>query len=266
MFAIVALTTSIFIFSCSKQAKQNEEMTLEDQMKKLGENHNKLVTGSYEYAIKMRNSRNLNARELVNPEVVKEDILNYFKSQNFDPSALNLTTQQFWTNTENMISTLGDYNYDYKDLPQKSGSAVCIPYFERILEIVNENSTIADIQNSLDAYVVDVVEKELTGNDLQAVLGTISITKSSTYLWFPEELGGYDLLTKTFGRPDNSMGKMSWWKRAIVGDASASAQYFLGIGVGGAISAAFVPGTNAVLFGGWAITAGIGSACGALGL
>ena len=49
----------------------------------------------------------------------------------------------------------------------------------------------------------------------------------------------------------------------VVGDLSASAQYFTGLGIGIAIG--WVPGANVVILGSWGIAAAIGSACGALG-
>ena len=47
---------------------------------------------------------------------------------------------------------------------------------------------------------------------------------------------------------------------------SASAQYFLTIRIGGCFTAAMVPGTNAALLGGWALSAGLGSAFAAAGI
>ena len=46
----------------------------------------------------------------------------------------------------------------------------------------------------------------------------------------------------------------------VVGDLSASAQYFTRLGIGIAIG--WVPGANVVILGSWGIAAAIGSACG----
>ena len=54
---------------------------------------------------------------------------------------------------------------------------------------------IADFNNKLD-IIETRARQNLTCQDLDIVIATIGVTKSSAYLWEPIEIGGYGLFEK----------------------------------------------------------------------
>lgn len=132
-----------------------------------------------------------------------------------------------------------------------------------IVKIPNE----ADHVNSLDAFndklnsIEQQAQANLSCNDLDVVLSTVKVAKSSAKLWAPTALGGDGLFDSTFEH--NPPMQIMSWRGALVGDISGSAQYFTTLGI--ASAAGVVSGANAIILGGWAIAAALASGCGAMG-
>jgi len=207
-----------------------------------------------------------------------EIIIDEYSSIPYDPTPIGYNHDQFMTKTIQMVDSLSSFQYDIRNFSDTYLNAnlteLASQYIERMLNEIEADVSLMEIYQSLDNIEADA-NKNLINNDLTIVKGTIAIARSSAYLWAPVSEGGYDLLTKTFGTslPENIILKSSkvvrqrtWWKQAIMGDISASSAYFLGIGIGGCFSTALVPVSATALLGGWAITAGLGSAFGALGI
>ncbi len=215
-----------------------------------GELHNQYVISLY------------NGVDFSNPTVARSKILNNFQNMGIDTSVFNMSEDEFKSKVLSVNEQLSTYKYDLRQwsnnpISQKES----YPYIVRIL---NETDNI----NNLDAFndKLSLIEQEAQANlscdDLDVVLGTVKVAKSSAKLWAPTTLGGDGFFDSTFGQ-DPPMQIMSW-RGALIGDVSGSAQYFTAIGVAGAAGLG-VPGANAVILGGWGIAAALASGCGALG-
>lgn len=138
-------------------------------------------------------------------------------------------------------------------------------------EILRETSNILNLPTFYIAMdnIAGRAKSQLYGLSLDTVLGTVSVAKSSAYLWAPVQMGGYGLFDSLFNPPPNGGGTAArWnWGGALKGDVAGSMGYFGGV-IGDALitGAAWVPGANAVILGGWAIAAGIGSIGGGFGI
>jgi hypothetical protein len=270
---VIASAISIFIYSCKKDNNVQEEqkyVPIDFSKVKIGDLHNQYVTAAYN-KIKSKLNNGLSQRS-ANAQQYYDIIVDEFSNIPYDPTPLGYTHTQFMTRAIQMTDSLSSFQYDVRNWNYSYVTQNASLYVGQILSEVEAATSLTDIYQRLSQIEANATAN-LTNVDFDIVKGTLEIARSSAYLWSPESEGGYDLLTKTFGNSpiggranSSSRVQLSWWKRALVGDISASAQYFLGIGIGGSISAAFIPGTNAVLLGGWAISAGLGSAAGALGI
>jgi hypothetical protein len=124
-----------------------------------------------------------------------------------------------------------------------------------------------DAMESYDAFVADMIQLQtvvdsdgsLTCFDVELLTGTIEVAKNSAFLWLPRNLGGLDYYS--ISHPNQAQPRWNWGK-SLRADVASSAGYFLRLG--GAAALGVVPGTNAVILGGWAFTAGFASALGGL--
>lgn len=124
--------------------------------------------------------------------------------------------------------------------------------------------SLKNLNGSLDLILVAAANNvDCVGYD--APLGSIQIAKSSAILWSPIEQGGLGFYEEIYGA-QNEKAISEWLKRTVKADASSSMTYMLGVGIAGAISTAAIPPTGAIFLGGWALSAGLGSAVGAAGI
>lgn len=94
--------------------------------------------------------------------------------------------------------------------------------------------------------------------DWELLTGTFEIAKNSVYLWLPQSMGGLDY----YGLAQNGKIESRWsWKNAALSDLAGSATFFMEMGIMGAVGLT-LPGTNAAILGGWALSAGLSSALG----
>ena len=124
--------------------------------------------------------------------------------------------------------------------------------------------SLTNLNESLDLILVAAANNvDSVGYD--APLGSIQIAKSSAILWSPIEQGGLGFYEEIYGA-QNEKAIPEWLKRTVKADASSSMTYMLGVGIAGAISTAAISPTGAIFLGGWALSAGLGSAVGAAGI
>lgn len=278
------LTIIVFFNSCSNEnsiQQENKYAQFDFGQVDIGGLHNQYMIKSY-CKIKDQFKSNENLMRSMPQKMLQqrcaEIIIDEYSSIPYDPTPIGYNHDQFMTKTIQMVDSLSSFQYDIRNFSDTYLNAnlteLASQYIERMLNEIEADVSLMEIYQSLDNIEADA-NKNLINNDLTIVKGTIAIARSSAYLWAPVSEGGYDLLTKTFGTslPENIILKSSkvvrqrtWWKQAIMGDISASSAYFLGIGIGGCFSTALVPVSATALLGGWAITAGLGSAFGALGI
>lgn len=215
-----------------------------------GDLHNQYVMSLY------------NGVDFSNLTAARNKILNNFQNMGIDASVFNMSEDEFKSKVLSVNEQLSAHKYDLRQWSNNPISQkASYPY---IVKILNE----ADHINSLDAFndklnsIEQQAQANLSCDDLDVVLGTVKVAKSSAKLWAPTTLGGDGLFDSTFGQ--NPPMQIMSWRGALIGDASGSAQYFMSIGVAGAAGLG-VPGANAAILGGWAIAAALASGCGAMG-
>lgn len=115
------------------------------------------------------------------------------------------------------------------------------------------------LDEKLETYQSQILQDiSLSSTDKTIIDGTIEIAQNSAYLWMPKELGGLGLsLGLGQYHADERTNEDGCWDNIVAGDAAASASFWTTLGVSSILGA--VPGTNTVILGGWAITAGLGS-------
>lgn len=259
-------------FACKKNGTTGADKTdsyipINFKEKNIGELHNQYIIAAYK---KLNPNKLKLAQRTENVDGYREILIDEFENIEYDPTPLGITHESFIDRTILLTDSLSLYQYDVRNWDYTYVTPSAANFVGRILNESETAASLADVNQVLNTIESDA-NAILSGVDLDIVRGTLEIARSSAYLWAPESEGGYDLYTKTFGTPPSGRNsssnrvQLSWWKRAFIGDVSASSQYFLGMGVGLAAGLA-TPGTNAAILGGWAISAGFGSAFAALGL
>lgn len=131
-------------------------------------------------------------------------------------------------------------------------------YLELIFDDVDRASDFQDFRIRMDRLDQQVKsDKGLTGFEVETVLVTISVAKSSVKLWMPPHMGGEGL-----SAPSKHLAKWNWGN-AVLGDISGAMAVMAELGVAGAVLGS-VPGTNAAIGLAVGISSGIGSAIGGL--
>jgi hypothetical protein len=110
----------------------------------------------------------------------------------------------------------------------------------------NYDETIKNLE-ALRSLIIN--DNEINDCDFNLLIGTIEVAKNSANLWM-NNFNGFG----TGARKLKANGKS-----VVRADAAASSAYFTGIGVNGVFRWA-TPATATALLGGWAVSAGLGSA------
>lgn len=252
------LFAAAIIFSCKKTDHSIEQIS---ELRRSCErvDFSQLDIGSYHNQYVLQAYSNVDFNDIDN---LKQNILNEFESISFDPSALSISHADFFEHISDQMETLALSNYDIRNVSNHGLTEEAFVYIDLILDRIDSISNLSSFNSQMDV-LYETVSINLNCEEADYVLGTILIAKSSAYLWAPTDIGGYGLYDQTFSGSPNYQKK--WWKRALVGDVTGSASYFLGFGTGLAVGIA-TPGANVAILGGWAISARIGSAFGALGI
>lgn len=219
----------------------------------IGDEHNKRVLELYENV------------EVKNLEDGLAQIKKNANNLNFSTEGLGVSQADIVKIGTEVSENLAKYNNDIRnwpDAPIKKTAAY--PYISQILSEVDNLVNIADFNKKLD-IIESQARQGLTCQDLDIVIATIGVTRSSAYLWEPIELGGYGLFEKKFGKIEEGLASRKSLRDlvagVIVGDASALSASFLAMSAMLAIGLS-TPGLNVAILTGLAIDAAIGSACG----
>jgi hypothetical protein len=252
------IVTSVSFLSCGKKNVHNDHPTYVNvnfKEMKIGENHNRYLINAFE---KIKKSINKNGTYRLSgneQDEYRKMLIADFETIDYDPTSIGFPTyQSFLLDAVAWADTLRLYEYDINELSTNYLTQSAEVFVNEILSEIDHASTLQEMQQKLQGIEARA-NVSLHNIDLDIVMGTLEITKSSAYLWAPESEGGYDLYTRTFGVAPVSISNgrvvesgCCWWKRAIKGDAVASASYFLRLGGGLAFGA--VPGTNVAILGG----------------
>lgn len=266
------IVASVSFLACRKKNVHNDPpayVNVNFKEMKIGENHNRYLINAFK-KIKESIDKNGTYRLSGNEQdVYREVLIADFETIDYNPALIGFPTyQSFLLDAVSWADTLSLYEYDINELSTNYLTQSAEVFVSEILSEIDHAGSLQEMQQKLQ-QIEARANLSLHNIDLDIVMGTLEITKSSAYLWAPESEGGYDLYTITFGAAPVSNGRVvesgcCWWKRAVKGDAVASASYFLRLGGGLAFGA--VPGTNMAILGGWGVSAAIGSGIAALGL
>jgi hypothetical protein len=187
----------------------------------------------------------------VNPLANYEDevvrIFGDFIEQEEIPNGSNILE---WL-TETMTA---EYEYDISEYEGKFAEYNTVrSYYNSILSAVDEYADYSELTTALSQIKSNAI-LNLECFDLDFILSCASVASKSAYYWTPVADGGLG------NEPPGGCTGMAWWKRAIAGDVGGLAGAFMEIGIVGMISAAAIPGSNAVLVGTLAVAAGFSSA------
>lgn len=164
---------------------------------------------------------------------------------------LGITQEQFVQNASEVIIECEQIGWSLSNYNNSNLSSEVIEILSRIDQAFQQ-STYAD-ESEIDLLTLkDEVSQTFRCSEYNILMGTIEIALYSNCIWGPSR--NY-VKNHTHSLRDS----FGWdWNGAAAGDTAASASYFMGLGSGVAFLGA-TPGSNAVLLGGWAITAGLGS-------
>jgi hypothetical protein len=264
LLAIIGGITFTF-FSCGKPGNRNENMYLHIDFKSvdLGKLHNQVVHRVYE-----RHARYVKTppggrlgemppqttaeREREQIRVARDIAIAELRQTPFDATAIGLSNEQYYSIAIGIMDELAANDFDLRNF----ASPNCTPsVFHYVTEILN---TIEGLNSAYEMNLAfDVIQSkasaELHGIELDEVTGILEIARGSAYLW-SDENGLFN------SGPERENARiMGGPKKVLLADVSASAGFFVRMGVMGVIFAS-APGSNAVILTGWAISAGLSSA------
>ncbi len=200
----------------------------------------------------------------------------------YTPPLISTFSSSAWTNIlhmsisaalESISNPAEKVNRNYLAAPLISENSPIIAFRDLIFRCIDQGLGLSDFYRAMDNIGIQA-ERELFGQNLEIVLGTVNIAKSSAYLWFSKSDGGMGLLDSiksggNFPTMPYTHGSLTAGKwntgNAVRGDVGSSFAYFAGLGFLGLISAA-VPGTNVAILGGWAVAVAVGSAASGFGI
>lgn len=269
MLAIAGLIAFTF-YACSRSGidTQKSAYTPMDFKKvDLGDLHNQVVLRIYDrYDKHVNNSEGLRLTEVPRQtpveierervRVVREQIISELRATPFDATLMGITNEQFYAGAIQMIDDLAANDFDIRNFTIPVCAPTVMTYVTDILDQIENLNTLSEMNTAFDEIQLRALA-ELRGIELDEVTGILEIARGSAYLWSNAD-GSF--INISGARNARTMGGP---KKVLVADVSASAGFFLRMGIMGAIFAS-TPGTNAVIFAGWALSAGISSACAAL--
>ena len=235
------------IFSCIALLGISQEkcIKIDSENFEIGQSHNKTIIDFKEFA-------NING---ISNESIRT-FLSTYQDFNF-PVGFDKT--KFIELYLSSLNDLKNASYDFRNFGHYNYSVILS---NSIKAIINDIETIKNydlFSKDLDELKIFYYDK-LNCDEYKIFTSVIAVSRNSAKLWMPVDLGGKGFV---FSNRANDVGRR-WWQNALIGDCSASAQFMLGVGVGGAVSLSLIPGTNGLFFAAWGIAAGIGSACAAL--
>ncbi|MBV7530536.1 hypothetical protein [Chitinophaga sp. sic0106] len=180
----------------------------------------------------------------------------FFGGIDFTP--VELTNGQVFQYTLSISKELASVGYDFRNLLHPNVSVNVKLYINNLLTGIDNSNTFSEMLDVINSVDTDA-QQNLTDADLDIIKGTCIIARYSAALWSPIAEGGLGYYDKAMQRFP-AMRRTGGPGRFVIGDASASAQYFTGLGIA-AIVGWGVPGANAAILGGWAVAAGLGSLC-----
>jgi len=216
-----------------------------EELATVGTLHNQYVTEVYQKV------------DFLNCDDCSNEVLEEFSKIDVDLSGTGKTKQELIAEAKSLYSELEAIQFDLRNWTDHPFTSESFVHLTKIMEemdaIDNYDDFVSDM-NQLQAVVNS--DASLNCFDVELLTGTIEVAKNSAYLWLPKNKGGLDFYSIS------QEGKVQprWsGRKAAKADVTASASYFMGNSVLWATGLA-VPGANAAILGGWALSAGISSA------
>ncbi len=255
LFLIFVLLGLFAITSCDQEVNPSEEPIELDcvgfsksELESVGTLHNQLVIEAYEKV------------DFLSCENCIDEVITAFSEIEIDLTGIDLSKNVIIEEAVLLYQNLSEIHFDLRNWSDSLPfSPESYQYLIILMEEIDAMENFYNFEVAMD-YLQLVIEADNSLNcfDVELLTGTIEVAKNSAYLWTPVEHGGLNLYS--IPHEGSTQSRVSWnWRRAVKGDVSASASYFLGMGIGLA-AGLLTPGTNAGIIGMWAIGAGITSA------
>jgi hypothetical protein len=263
MIKKVLFPAIIMIFSagCDKTNSVREDRQaykpLNFQNFNLGEAHNQSVLTALNNIKTQRESKNVSPQYFTQTEVYTE----YAKQiSTLNLSPLHIDNDAFYNKVIIFNHKLALAKYDLRNL-QPNETGLSLQAYEFIKKFFDDLSGVRDL-----SAVQNIVRKnearlsKLSGIDRDIAAGTLQVALSSAQLWMGNEpvVKLMRLRNKYTAGGNIQQKEAPWYEKMILGDASGSAGYFAIMGWSAAIGLE-VPGVNAAILGGWAMSAGLTS-------
>jgi hypothetical protein len=255
-FIFATILGMFLIVSCGDEAvapdTQNQAECFgftQAEMATIGTLHNNYVTEVYQNV------------DFLNCDACADEVIAEFANLDVDLSGYGKTQEELIAGAELLYVELELIQFDlrnWQDHPFSPESYVHLTTIMEKMDVMGNYQDFITDMNDLQA-IIDA-DVSLSCFDVELLTGTIEVAKSSAFLWLPRENGGLDF----YSTSQEGKVELRWsWGRAAQADVASSAAFFMTMGVGGALGL-LVPGSNAVIATGWALSTAIGSALGGL--
>jgi len=252
----VLLIGTLAITSCDNEVASLDNSSKIDclgltkaELAKVGTLHNQYVTEVYQKV------------DFLNCDDCSNEVIDAFSKIELDLSGVGKSIEEVIAEALVQYQKLEAIQFDLRNWTNHPFSSKSFVYLTKIMEEM-------DVMVNYDDFLTNMIQLQglvdsdisLTCFDVELLTGTIEVAKNSAYLWLPRNNGGLDFCS--ISRKDKVQPRWSW-RNAAKADVAASASYFMGNSILWAAGLA-VPGTNAAILGGWALSAGFSSALGGL--
>lgn len=203
--------------------------------------------------------------DLSNLDAAQETVKTKIGQIEYDPSAIEMTREEYNTMSREILSDLKEMNFDIRNSKNSQlTDRPCFPILVDVMSAIERFEGVGELNASLDS-LENITNLTLSCDDKSIVIGTIKIARSSAYLWSDESMGGLGLLDNSLNR--QKFHALASWKKvlkiAIVADASSLSASFIKYGTALALGLE-VPGANLAILTGLALDAIYGSGIGAI--
>lgn len=215
----------------------------------------------------------------------RDELASYFDSVDIDFSLIGhtprslrmLSGKEYDSFRANKFLLTPKHDYDRYDIIN--------PYLINIYNALENVGSLKEFEKSMTLLYHNLEQtQDLTAFEVEVLKITIAVAKSSAALWMPVSMGGKGLIhpkkrpsllknCDTDPEEDADVGEnqgdddcgWNWnWGGAVAGDISGATSAVLWLGIEGAATAAWIPGSNAVILGGIGFSAAFGSAVGGI--
>ena len=255
LFYLLLLT--VFSFAACETAVEGDDNQPEpacngftqEELAFVGTLHNQYVTEAYRQV------------DFQTCDDCRGEIAAAFVQMEVDRTATEQTVEELIAEASLLYEELVPIQFDIRSWANHPFSATSYAHLSALMAAIDGAENYAQFLEQISALQLNVnSDATLSCFEVEMLTGTIEVARNSMQLWMPRQLGGLDY----YSLPQGGNERAWSWRSAVKADATASAGYFTTLGTAAA-AGLIIPGSNAAILGGWALSSGIMSAWGGLG-